>query len=95
MSSEPTMSQSATSGQPASAVTPRPDDGPSAQELNAEGLTIVLVTHDPEVVGHARRIIRIRDGRIEGSAPKRPKAAAPSASPGQAASAARASRREG
>jgi putative ABC transport system ATP-binding protein len=37
------------------------------QELNADGLTIVLVTHDPEVANHARRVIRIRDGRIEGS----------------------------
>jgi len=45
------------------------------QELNAEGLTIVLVSHDPEVAGHAERIIRIRDGRIEGSALENPKAA--------------------
>jgi ABC-type lipoprotein export system ATPase subunit len=36
------------------------------QELNAEGLTILLVTHDPEVAAHAGRIIRIRDGRIAG-----------------------------
>ena len=36
------------------------------QELNAEGLTILLVTHDPGVAGHAGRIIRIRDGRIGG-----------------------------
>jgi len=49
------------------------------QELNAEGLTIVLVTHDPEVAGHARRIIRIRDGRIEGSALESPKAVVESA----------------
>jgi ABC-type lipoprotein export system ATPase subunit len=49
------------------------------QELNAEGLTIVLVTHDPEVAAHAERIIRIRDGRIEDSALKSPKAAVESA----------------
>jgi ABC-type lipoprotein export system ATPase subunit len=36
------------------------------QELNAEGLTVLLVTHDPEVAGHAGRVIRIRDGRIAG-----------------------------
>jgi macrolide transport system ATP-binding/permease protein len=34
------------------------------QELNADGVTIVLVTHDPEVARHARRVITIRDGRI-------------------------------
>jgi putative ABC transport system ATP-binding protein len=27
--------------------------------------TIVMVTHDPVVAGHADRIIHIRDGRIE------------------------------
>ena len=29
------------------------------------GMTIVLVTHDPRVAERARRLIRIRDGRIE------------------------------
>lgn len=38
------------------------------QELNAEGLTVLLVTHDAEVAGHARDIIRIRDGLLEGRA---------------------------
>jgi macrolide transport system ATP-binding/permease protein len=33
-------------------------------ELHARGLTIILVTHDPDVANHARRIIEIRDGRI-------------------------------
>jgi putative ABC transport system ATP-binding protein len=35
------------------------------QELNrADGLSVILVTHDPGVARHASRIIRIRDGLI-------------------------------
>ncbi len=34
--------------------------------LNKEhGLTIVLVTHDPDIGAHANRIIHIRDGQVE------------------------------
>jgi putative ABC transport system ATP-binding protein len=36
-------------------------------ELNRdEGLTIVLITHEPEVAAHARRQLTMRDGRLEG-----------------------------
>jgi macrolide transport system ATP-binding/permease protein len=36
------------------------------EQMNEEaGVTIILVTHDPAVAQHARRIIRIRDGVIE------------------------------
>jgi ABC-type lipoprotein export system ATPase subunit len=39
------------------------------QQLNAEqGITIILVTHDASVASHARRVIRIRDGLVEGGA---------------------------
>jgi putative ABC transport system ATP-binding protein len=33
-------------------------------ELNADGLTLMIVTHDPEVAGRARRQVTFRDGLI-------------------------------
>jgi ABC-type lipoprotein export system ATPase subunit len=40
------------------------------QRLNREeGLTIILVTHDGQVARHARRIIRIQDGRLNDDGP--------------------------
>jgi ABC-type lipoprotein export system ATPase subunit len=39
------------------------------QRLNAEeGITVILVTHDHDVASHAKRVIRMRDGRIEAGA---------------------------
>jgi putative ABC transport system ATP-binding protein len=36
------------------------------KELNQEhGLTLLVVTHDPEVAAFADRIVRLRDGRVE------------------------------
>ncbi len=35
-------------------------------ELNAEGRTIILVSHDPTMIAHTRRHIRMLDGRIVG-----------------------------
>ena len=34
------------------------------QSLNDQGRTVVLITHEEEVASHARRVIRLRDGRI-------------------------------
>jgi putative ABC transport system ATP-binding protein len=34
------------------------------RRLNAGGLTIVLVTHDPRIGAQARRLLRMRDGRL-------------------------------
>mgnify|MGYP001811704597 CR=1 FL=1 len=34
-------------------------------ELNQRGQTILMVTHEDEIAAHARRLIRMRDGKIE------------------------------
>jgi putative ABC transport system ATP-binding protein len=46
------------------------------QELNDQGLTIVLVTHEPDIAQFAKRIVVFRDGRIRHDDPvrKRPRA---------------------
>ncbi|PIU56363.1 MAG: macrolide ABC transporter ATP-binding protein [Chloroflexi bacterium CG07_land_8_20_14_0_80_45_17] len=37
------------------------------QQLNREGITIVLVTHEPYIAAYTQRTIKIRDGQIEGN----------------------------
>jgi len=39
------------------------------QDLHQEGITILLVTHEEQVALHARRVVRIRDGRVESDSP--------------------------
>ena len=34
------------------------------QELNDQGMTIVLVTHEPDIAQYATRIVEVRDGRL-------------------------------
>jgi putative ABC transport system ATP-binding protein len=36
------------------------------RELNADGLTVVVVTHNPELASAARRQLRLVDGRLDG-----------------------------
>jgi putative ABC transport system ATP-binding protein len=39
------------------------------QELNDAGITIVMVTHEPDIARHAKRVIRFRDGHVVGDEP--------------------------
>lgn len=34
------------------------------QELNDEGSTVVMVTHEPDIGHHCKRLVHIRDGRV-------------------------------
>lgn len=34
------------------------------QKLNEEGVTIVMITHDPKIASRAKRIVHIIDGMI-------------------------------
>jgi putative ABC transport system ATP-binding protein len=46
------------------------------QELNAHGITIVLVTHEPDIAEFCSRVVRFRDGRVvEDRRNERPKRA--------------------
>ena len=39
------------------------------QELNEAGMTLLLVTHEPDIAQYASRIIRFRDGEIQSDRP--------------------------
>jgi putative ABC transport system ATP-binding protein len=43
------------------------------QKLNREGHTIVMITHEPDIAEHAKRIIHIRDGKILKDGPTSPR----------------------
>jgi putative ABC transport system ATP-binding protein len=46
------------------------------EEANRAGLTLVMVTHEPDVAARARRVVRIRDGRISDDTRQQPVSAA-------------------
>ena len=41
-------------------------------EIHAKGNTVILVTHEEDIAARARRIVRLRDGRIESDRPVQP-----------------------
>lgn len=51
------------------------DSGTSEQimqifaSLNADGMTIVLITHEMEIASHAQRLVTLRDGRVQSDRP--------------------------
>jgi putative ABC transport system ATP-binding protein len=60
LADEPTGALDSTTGQEILALFER---------LNARGITIILVTHDPDVAQSARRILRFHDGHLVGDEP--------------------------
>jgi putative ABC transport system ATP-binding protein len=55
------------------------------QQLNADGITVVIVTHDRHVASHARRILYFHDGVLMGDEPVRDPIRAGTAPPATAA----------
>jgi putative ABC transport system ATP-binding protein len=34
------------------------------KDLNAQGRTVVLITHEPDIAVNAKRVVHVRDGKI-------------------------------
>ncbi len=41
------------------------------QELNAQGITVIMVTHEPDIARYCRRVVELRDGHIVRDEPVR------------------------
>ncbi|HJZ48964.1 MAG TPA: ABC transporter ATP-binding protein [Roseiflexaceae bacterium] len=42
------------------------------EQLNGQGITVVLVTHEADIAAHARRVLTVHDGLLDSDAPTRP-----------------------
>ena len=51
------------------------------QRLNQEGVTIVMITHEPEIAAHAKRTLHIRDGLLVDRAGRPTQSQAPGPKP--------------
>ncbi|CAG1017626.1 sulfonate transport system ATP-binding protein [Burkholderiaceae bacterium] len=48
-------------------------------QLHAEGLTLIVVTHEPDIAAQCHRVVRLHDGRIVDDRRQRPQRQAPAA----------------
>ena len=46
------------------------------QELNDQGLTVLVVTHEPDIAEHARRVVNFKDGHLQSDVQVSPRALA-------------------
>jgi putative ABC transport system ATP-binding protein len=49
------------------------------QQLGRDGITVVLVTHEPDIAEFAARVIVMRDGRVQSDTRHQPRDAAQAA----------------
>ena len=52
------------------------------QELGDSGITVVLVTHEPDISRYAARVVMMKDGRVQSDVRQQPLRAVPVESPG-------------
>jgi putative ABC transport system ATP-binding protein len=58
------------------------------QELGDSGITIVLVTHEPDIASYAARVVMMKDGRVQSDIRQQPRRAAPASPAGETVEAA-------
>jgi putative ABC transport system ATP-binding protein len=45
------------------------------ESLHAQGQTVIMVTHEPDIAAHAARVVVLKDGKIASDSPNRRAAA--------------------